>query len=124
MAETNVQEYKVAKSTTEQIEHLKENKRVTFNEISEDEASELLLRYNYINIISPYKHHFAQLDNKKQVVKKDGRHIYEVDVDFSEYYTCFKEERDCYPIIMDNIYHIHIDLEKILVVNAAKVSLT
>lgn len=125
MAETDVQEYKVAKTTTEQIEHLKENKRVTFDKISENEASELLLRYNYINIISPYKHHFALLDSKKQVVKKDGRHIYELDVDFSEYYSCFLEERKFYPVIMENIYHFEIQFKSIVayyVLNSYKIS--
>lgn len=52
MSETDVQQYKPAKTTIQQIEYLKNNKRVTFNEIGEDEASELLLRYNYINSLA------------------------------------------------------------------------
>lgn len=53
--------YKPAKTLDEQIQYLKENKRVCFNVIDEKSAKDILFKYNYINIITPFKHHFAKL---------------------------------------------------------------
>ena len=61
------------------------------------------IKYNYINIITPFKHHFAKLSNKKEVIKENGNHVYERDVEFSEYYELYKNERKNYPIISKNI---------------------
>ena len=53
-------------------------------------AGEKLLEYNYINLITPYKHNFAKTNEKKEVIKVNGEHIYERNVEFSEYYGfCF-----------------------------------
>lgn len=82
--------YKSAKTLEEQIEYLKSNKRVRFNIIDEKSAKDILFKYNYINVISPYKHHFAKLNSKKEVIKVDGNHVYERDVEFSEYYELYK----------------------------------
>ncbi len=95
--------YKPAKTIEEQIEYLKENKRIRFNIINEKDAKEILFRYNYINIISPYKHRFAKLDKKKEVIKENGNHVYEREVEFSEYYELYNSERKKYPIISKNI---------------------
>ena len=74
--------YKPSKTISEQIEYLKTNKNVVFNDISEEEAKDILLKYNYINVITPFKHRFAKLDSKKQVIKDDrGNHIYENQVE-------------------------------------------
>lgn len=62
--------YKPAKTLDEQIKYLKENKRVCFNTIDERHAKDILFKYNYINIITPFKHHFAKLSNKKEVIKE------------------------------------------------------
>lgn len=69
--------YKPAKTLDEQIQYLKENKRVCFNVIDEKSAKDILFKYNYINIITPFKHHFAKLSNKKEVIKENGHHVYE-----------------------------------------------
>lgn len=57
--------YKPAKTLDEQIKYLKENKRVCFNIIDEKHAKDILFKYNYINIITPFKHHFAIVLNRK-----------------------------------------------------------
>lgn len=95
--------YKPAKTLEEQIEYLRNNKRVQFNIIDEKNAKDILFKYNYINVISPYKHHFAKLNSKKEVIKVNGNHVYERDVEFSEYYELYKSEREKYPIISKNI---------------------
>lgn len=52
--------YKPSKTVKEQVEYLESNKRVVFNEISKKEAEEILFKYRYINVITPYKHRFAK----------------------------------------------------------------
>lgn len=92
--------YKPAKNTLAQIEYLKKNKKVTFNSIHEQQARDILFKYNYINVITPYKHHFSKFDKDGKEVKIDGKHIYERDVEFSEYFNFFKNERSQYPTII------------------------
>lgn len=107
-------QYKIAKTIDEQIEYLKTNKRVKFNIIDEKEAKKILFRYNYINVISPFKHHFAKLNNKKEVVKVNGNHVYERDVEFSEYYALYKKERRLYPEIATNVMYFESQFNSIL----------
>lgn len=76
-------------------------------------AGDKLLEYNYINVITPFKHKFAKCDSKKQVVKVNGNHVYEKDVDFSGYYNCFLEERNKYPAIIANIQDFEIHFKSI-----------
>lgn len=59
------QQYKPAKTISEQLEYLHTNKRVQFNKINEDLAGDKLLRYNYINVITLFKHKFAKLNEKR-----------------------------------------------------------
>lgn len=106
--------YKKAKILEEQIEYLKENKRVQFNVINEEDAKDILFKYNYINVITPYKHRFAKLNNKKEVIKVDGNHVYEKDVEFSEYYELYKNEHEKYSIIATNIMHFETLFNSIL----------
>ena len=106
--------YKSAKKLEEQIEYLKNNKRVCFNVIDEKNAKDILFKYNYINVISPYKHYFAKLNNKKEVIKMDGNHVYERDVEFNEYYELYKSEREKYPIIAANIMCFETQFNSIL----------
>lgn len=99
-----MQHYKPSKTVEEQVEYLNQNKRVQFNEIDRENARDILLYNNYINVITPFKHHFAKKDKKQEVIKDEyNQHIYERDVEFSEYYEKFKEERSKYPIIAKNI---------------------
>lgn len=106
--------YKPAKTLNEQLEYLNKNKRVQFNDIDENKAKEILFKYNYINVITPYKHHFAKLDEKKEVIKVNGSHIYERDVEFSEYLDYFKKERSKYPIIAKNVIYYETIFKSIL----------
>ena len=83
----------------------------------EEVANNKLLEYNYINIITPFKHKFAKLNNKKEVEKKDGNHIYERAVEFKEYYDSFVEERKRYPTIVTNILDFEIHFKTIISYN-------
>lgn len=87
-----------------QIQYLKDNKRVVFNNISENEAKEILIKYNYINVISPFKYKFAQKGKDGNPIKdSEGKHIYPNIVDFNDYYQCYLEERKNYKTIYQNI---------------------
>lgn len=88
----------------QQIKYLKEQKRIVFESISEDEAKQVLLHSNYINVISPFKYIFAKKD-KEGIPVKDNKnnHIYLRDVDFNEYKTEFEKERQLYPELFRKI---------------------
>lgn len=64
--------YKPAKNTQSQIEYLKSNKKITFNSIHEEQARDILFKYNYINVITPYKHRFSKCDKDGNEIKDDG----------------------------------------------------
>lgn len=113
MSTQNYQDYKPSKKIKEQLDYLEEKKRVRFIDMDRNTAGDKLIEYNYINVITPFKHKFAKCDSKKQVVKVNGNHIYEKDVDFSEYYNCFWEERKKYPIIIANIQDFEIHFKSI-----------
>ena len=110
----NYQEYKTAKTIKKQIEYLKTSKRITFIKVDENEASEKLLRNNYINIITPFKHKFAKKNTKQEVIKVNNSHVYENNVDFNEYYAFYIEERKKYPIIVKNILDFDIQFKSIV----------
>lgn len=59
MDKSNFQQYKQAKTISEQLQYLNEQKRVQFNEMNKEIAGNKLLEYNYINVITPFKHQFA-----------------------------------------------------------------
>lgn len=113
MGTQNYQDYKPSKKIKEQLDYLEEKKRVKFINMDRGTAGDKLLEYNYINVITPFKHKFAKCDSKKQVVKINGNHVYEKDVDFSEYYNCFLEERKEYPVIIANIQDFEIHFKSI-----------
>ncbi len=96
--------YKKPLTIEEQIDYLENNKRVVYNDCPKEQAKKILLQYNYINVITPYKHRFALKDNKGVTIRDEkNNHIYERDVDFNEYYQCYCSERTNYPIIYKNI---------------------
>ena len=86
-----------------QVKYLKANKNVTFDEYSKEEAADILYTHNYINVISPFKHHFAVCDNDGNPIKKDGKHIYPQPVKFQNYVDEFTDERRKYPNIFRNL---------------------
>lgn len=114
MIEDTYQRYKSAKSISEQIKYLNEKKRIQFNNMNMKEAGEKLLQYNYINVITPFKHKFAKLNHQKEVIKVEGNHIYESNVEFSEYFDLFINERKSYPIIINNIMDFEIHFKSII----------
>ena len=98
-------EYKKPLSTIDQVEYLKENKRVVFKDKTQSE--DLLLRYNYINVVSPFKHIFAR-NNSNDPYKSDRdenhKHIYDRDVRFEEYLEKLSEERRKYSEMYDGLH--------------------
>ena len=60
MNQNTFQQYKPAKNILEQLQYLNEKKRVQFNEMNKEMAENKLLQYNYINVITPFKHKFAK----------------------------------------------------------------
>lgn len=109
--------YKPAKTLSQQIEYLHSTKRVQFNIIDEEKAKKILLRYNYVNVISPFKHHFAKKNEKNEIIKLNNNHIYERDVEFAEYYNKYKEERLKYPLMIKNIIGFETIFKSILAYN-------
>lgn len=53
--------YKKPLSIEEQIDYLEKSKSVVYNKCSKEEARHILYKYkyNYINVISPFKYYFA-----------------------------------------------------------------
>ncbi len=94
--------YKEPKTIKEQIKYLKDEKRVVFNIISEEEAEAILEKYGYINVITPFKHIFAK-KSKGEVIKMDNKHVYENDIEFKFYFDKYEEERKMYPVLFDVI---------------------
>ena len=96
--------YKKPLTVSEQVEHIKNNKNVVFDNISEEDAELLLYEHNYINLVTPYKHRFAQKRKDGTTIRDNfHNHIYPRPVHFDEYYLSYLEERTSYPIIYSNI---------------------
>ncbi|MDL2211666.1 Abi family protein [Erysipelotrichaceae bacterium OttesenSCG-928-M19] len=92
--------YKKILSLDEKIKYLHDNKKIRFNIIKEDEAKEILLHNNYINVITPFKDRFCEGGKKD---KNTNKHIYKSEIDFSEYYTLYQEEIERSKIMLHNI---------------------
>lgn len=109
MCEKDIQYYKPAKTLDEQIEYLEANKRVRYNITSKADAASFLGEYSYVNVITPYKHRFADKDKNKEVIKIDDKHVYSRDVEFDEYKNAYLEERNKYPNIYSNLakFEVH-----------------
>lgn len=108
-----IRQYKPAKTVKQQIDYLETNKRVVFNEISKKEAEEILLKYNYINVITPYKYKFAKRYKDTEIRDCFGNHIYERNVEFKEYYDLYLDERKKYPVIAANILNFETQFKAI-----------
>ncbi|MFV0394701.1 MAG: hypothetical protein ACK5LC_09940 [Coprobacillaceae bacterium] len=109
-----IKNYKPSKNLDEMISYLQDTKNIVFNEITKEEAKNILFEYNYINVISPFKHYFALTDKQNRPIKDKGKHIYNRTVDFKEYYEKYREERDAYPTIMENIIRFETKYKAIL----------
>lgn len=96
--------YKHPLTLQQQTEYLKKHKRVIYNQISEKEAQEILYTHNYINAITPFKYRFARKNKKNQILRDtNGCHIYDRDVEFSDYSNKYFEEREKYPLLYNAI---------------------
>lgn len=96
-------DYKKPLSIDKQIEYLKKNKEVVFNDITNDKAKDVLLTSNYINVISPFKYIFAKKDNNQIPIKIDNKHVYPRKVDFAEYNDAYIKERSQYNALFAKI---------------------
>lgn len=107
--------FKSSLSLDQQILILKSNKRVVYNVIGEEEAKEILLKYNYINVISPFKYRFAEWGTSDgQPLKIKGSHVYMRDVEFSEYVEAYNQERSVYPALYHSISEFEILFNSVL----------
>lgn len=62
--------YKKPLTIEQQVNYLEKTKRVVYKEVSKEESEEFLYTHNYINVISPFKYHFAKKDkNGANVIK-------------------------------------------------------
>ena len=95
--------YKPAKTTKEMVDYLEENKRVSYSIMNKREAQEALLKYNYINVITPFKHVFARKEKDEEIRDEYGKHIYDRNIEFDEYLNLYKNERSKYKTIFANI---------------------
>lgn len=96
--------YKPPLTVDKQVEKLEKYKRVVYNKVKKEEAEYYLEKYNYTDLITPFKYNFCKWKNSREVDKdSNGNHIYENDVDFSEYLSCYKKERKIYPLIYKNL---------------------
>ena len=112
---SNMSDFKKPLNLNEQIEYLSLNKRVVFNKISKEEAKEFLLRYNYINVITPFKFKFFKKDKDYRPIYNDGNnHIYEFDTDFEEYVKLYKAERSDYKKVFENISYFETQFNAIV----------
>ncbi len=92
----------------EQVEHLKSDKKIVFNNVSEVDAKSELLTKNYINIITPFKEKFSN------GYDENGKHLYEEEIEFGEYLKCYDEERKKYSDILRNILEIETTFNSVL----------
>ena len=78
-------EYKTYKTVDEQIEYLKENKKI----IVDEEDKPWLDDVNYISFINPYKEFFASghilIDDVESQTKKKKIHIYKNETNFKSF---------------------------------------
>lgn len=92
----------------EMVDYLEINKNMTFNVVNKDSALEILKRYGYFNVITPFKYYFADKDNiaRSQSLRIDGKHQYSIEYDFNDWYQKFLDERSRYPQIYKNVVEI------------------
>ena len=107
-------EYKTPLTIPLQIERLKSKKKVVFKKIDEESASSILYDFNYINVISPFKHYFCKKDESKKPVKINDEHVYEREVDFKEYNDKFVAERAQYHVIYEGLLKFETHFNAIL----------
>lgn len=110
-----MEKFKTPLLLNEQIEHLHLKKNVSFDNTNIDFAKNCLLKYNYINVITPFKHYYALKNSNFQLVKGDDQnHIYHNETDFLEYIIRYSKERQSYSTIFQNISIFETNFNSIL----------
>lgn len=109
--------YKKPLDVDQQLVYLQENKNVDIN--NKTSARTLLIKYGYLNLVTPFKHNFAEkIQNSKYECKKDtyGKHIYLQRQQFTEYQRHFFNERKMYHDLYNGIHKFEM-IYKSLVIN-------
>lgn len=107
--------YKPPLKADKQVEKLEQCKNVVYKKINKENAQDYLIKYNYTDLITPFKYNFCKWKNENNVEKdSNGNHIYERHVDFSEYVNCYKRERKIYPKIYRNLYDFENTFKSVL----------
>lgn len=95
--EYTMRKYKPPLTIDQQISHLETSKNVVFQYITKSDAHDYLLKFNYINIVTPYKYYYVKKINGTQILKDiNGNHLYEETTDFSKYVNRHNMERSKY----------------------------
>lgn len=97
-----------------QVKYLAENKNVVYKIYSKENAADFLYANNYINVISPFKHYFAQCDSDGNPIKIDGKHVYPNSVMFKNYVDSFVRERGNYEYIFRNLMLLEAHMNAII----------
>ena len=99
----------------EQIDYLKNNKMVKYDEINMEEAKKILYLHNYINVINPYKYYFCEKSKFGIPLKNSqGKYVYNKETEFSEYYKRYAEERSHYPLIYHSLLEFETSFNSVL----------
>ena len=99
-----MKKFKQPLSIDQQISHLESSKKVVFQYITKSDAYDYLLKFNYINVITPFKHVFAEKSKNLQLEKdQNGNHIYQKSTEFENYVMLYRNERSTYSNIFQCI---------------------
>lgn len=101
-------QFKKPLKSSDQLSHLKKYKNLIVEQEYENEVELYLRGFNYINIITPFKHSFSEKDQNNIPIKHKYhgrlRHIYPEKIHFQQYAKLFHEERSQYLEIMDGLH--------------------
>lgn len=100
-------QYPPSKTLDQLTKFLHETKHVQYNIISEKQAQIILWKFGYVNVITPFVHHFSYLKySHKANLNKN--------IEFSDFYDLYKKERSKYPVIANNILIYETQFKSIL----------
>jgi len=107
--------FKKPLSLNEQIEHLNTQKNINFYGLDDRFVKNCLLKYNYINLITPFKHYYALKNINHELIKDEyGNHLYPNIIEFNEYVIRYTNERKHYATIYRNISDFEVNFNSII----------
>lgn len=109
--------YKKPLNVDQQVKYLVDNKNIIVPDVND--SKETLTKCGYINLVTPFKHEFAEkIPSTKYECKKDsyGKHIYYKQSNFDDYKKVFSQERNEYQELYNGIHKFEI-IYKSLVTN-------